>query len=65
MSEHPKEIKISLSNEEQKYSRDFLVYDNTICLSPDDPVLKGMVDQTTAEFTGVVQDCVIKIKMTV
>jgi len=64
MSEHPKEITVKLSNEEQKYSRDFLVYDNTICLSPDDPVIRNMVEQTTSEFKGIVEDCTLKIKMT-
>lgn len=60
---HPKEITVRLSNEDQKYSRDFLVYEDNIFLSPDDPVLKGMINKTIEDFKGVPDHCTVRIRM--
>ena len=56
------EISVKVSNDEQKLTQKFLVYE-TISLTKDDLKLQQMVESTIKNFKGVVEDVVVKVKM--
>lgn len=58
----PKEIKIKVSNDEQKYSKRFLCYD-AIQMDQSDPKLKSMVEEAVSEFKGGVDYVRVVVNM--
>lgn len=55
----PIEITVKVSNSEQKFTQKFLEYE-TLTISHDDPKLKAFVDQTVANFHGLVEEVTVK-----
>ena len=55
------EVKVKVSNEEQKYTQKFPCY-QPISISKDDPTLAKMVEETLKNFKGDVDD--VKILFT-
>ena len=49
------EVKVKVSNDEQKYSQKFPCYDS-ITISKDDPTLAKMVEEAIRNFKGDVDD---------
>jgi hypothetical protein len=49
------EVKVKVSNEEQKYTQKFPCYES-ITISRDDPVLSKMVEDTLKNFKGDVDE---------
>ena len=62
MTPIPKEITIKVSDDEQTLTQRDLVYED-VHLSCDDETLKAMVSKAHADFSGVPQETVVKIKM--
>jgi len=47
MHEHPSEITVILKSDDGKYTQKFLVYEAYQC-NPDDPIIKGCVEEALA-----------------
>ena len=49
------EVKVKVSNDEQKYTQKFPCYE-AICISKDDPTLAKMVEEAIKNFKGDVDE---------
>lgn len=56
------EIAVKVSDEDQTLTQKFLVHEEGIILSHEDPILSKMVQDTVNNFKGKVDDVVVKIK---
>ena len=56
------EVKVKVSNDEQKYTKKYLCYE-TIELSKSDAKLSFMVDEAVKEFKGPVEDVNVTFNM--
>lgn len=54
------EISITISNEEQKFTKKFMDYDQAI-ISKDNPVMQKMIEETISGFPGNVDDVRVRI----
>lgn len=54
------EVKVNISNAEQKYTQSFLCYD-PITISPEDPTLSKMVEDAVKNFKGQPDDVKVRI----
>lgn len=57
------EISVKVSNEEAKCTKKFIVYDENILISKDDPKLKEFVQNTVDSFKGNVDDVFVTIRI--
>lgn len=62
MSEHPKEIVVTIKGDDNTYKQKFLVYDEFI-LEPGSPVLKDLVAEAQSSYRGEVNEIKVKISM--
>lgn len=54
------EVKVKVSNDEQKYTQKFPCYEK-ISICRDDPILKEMVDEAMKNFKGIVEEVKVSI----
>ena len=57
------EIIVKVSNEDSKLTKNFIVYDENIVLSKEDPILLKTVQSVIDSFKEDVQDVFVTIKM--
>ncbi len=58
------ELKIIVRGEDTSLTKEFLIHEDGISLSHDDPTLSKMVQDTIADFKGIVDDVLLKFKYT-
>ncbi len=58
------DVTVKVSDDEQTLTQRFLVHDEGMKLSHDDPALSSMVNETIAKFKGQASDVLVKIKYT-
>jgi hypothetical protein len=58
------EIAIKVTGDDQALTRKFLIHEEGMILSHNDPVLSKMVTETIEAFKGNVDDVLIKIRYT-
>jgi hypothetical protein len=58
------ELSVKVSNSEQHYTQKFLIHQEGLSLSHDDPELARMVNEAIANFKGSVDDVLVKVKFT-
>lgn len=57
------EISVKLTNEESKFTKKFVQYEEGITLSKDDPVLNDVVKSAIDNFKAPVDDVFLTIRM--
>ncbi len=58
------DVTIKVCDEDQTLTQKFLVHEEGLRMSHDDPELTKMVDDTIAKFKGNATDVVVKVKYT-
>ena len=56
------EIVVTLQNDEEKFIKKFLIYED-FTVSEDDPIISECIDLTRESFIGEVQDVNVVIKL--
>lgn len=56
------ELSIKVRDEQNTLTQKYLLHAEGLTLSHDDATLKKMVEETIANFKGIVEDVIIKIK---
>jgi len=57
------EVTVKVSNEEAKFTKKFVLYDQQVVVSQDDEQLKEIVKNTIDSFKGSADDVFVTIRM--
>lgn len=58
------DVTVKVSDDEQTLTQRYLIHEEGMRLSHDDPVLSAMVNETIEKFKGQANDVLVKIKYT-